>query len=111
MGHPCLSSLRRGQDLDAVAVDEFDRRPKTAGHDGVVDGDGDTFAAPAQASNQDVDTGSIGQVVGFTIDCHDHAKRSGVNGPINSGASPVTRSSAMASAVTGVSNMPLRKWP
>src|SRR5450631_2021017 len=111
MGHPWLPSLRRGEDLDAVAVDQFDRRPKTAGHDRVVDGDGNAFAPTAQAGDHHVDVGTIRQVVGFTVDRHDHPKRSGVNGLINSGASPVRSSSAMASAVTGVSKMPLRKWP
>src|SRR5271168_2622672 len=108
----------RPDDLDDVALIERNRRPFGARHDGVIDRDGDAGFGPVdRLRRQQVDQAGALEAVGRTVQADIHVfflvKSSCINRPspkswMIGSTLPVNTSPAMASAVAGVSNMPLR---
>src|SRR5213076_110358 len=107
-GSSISASLGRGQDLDPIVVGQPGGRPPAARDDLVVNGHGHSLPALPELGDHVVDGRALRQIAVSAVDGHAHANRPGENGAISSGGVPVASSSAMASAVTGVSSTPLR---
>src|SRR4029077_6822758 len=108
----CGAALACPDHLDALALPELTARPVAARHDLLVEGDAHAPEALHPGRRQDVEqrrplrAGDLdrGAVHGQQ---HAGANRSGRKAAITSGTRPSTTTVAMASAVTGVSRMPL----
>src|SRR5437879_12753545 len=105
-------------DLDRVAGLQRRGRPFGARHDLVVDGDGDTRLTLVDGlGRQQLDQAGAVEAVGGAVQADIHvfflvvssrAKRASPNAAMVGSVSPVSTNLAMASAVAGVSKMPLR---
>src|SRR5690348_13767561 len=109
-------TAKRTDDLDLVAGGERMRDPATGWRHDAVDGDGHAAAAVDTATAQQLGNSS-GELLVSSIDADDGAhassragaaKRSTANGRIASSTSPLRMNRLTASAVTGVSKIPLR---
>src|SRR5579883_1625878 len=104
-------------DLDLVARRERPLLPGAGGNHDAVHGDGDAAASLDAARAQQLADGCRGKTLVATIDADRRAhapsiavaaKRSMAKGRITSSTSPLRMKRLTASAVTGVSSMPLR---
>jgi hypothetical protein len=112
-----MSSSSYGpEDLDAVVWGQLHARPLRSAHDFTVYGDGDSPAVSASQLVEQVRDGVLRRDIHRrTVDNDVHvtpplvkANRWGLTDWILAGVRPVTRSSVIVSAVSGVRRMPLR---
>src|SRR5205807_3836252 len=111
----CGASLAGPDDLDALALVKLAGRPAAARDDLLIEGDRHPPEVAHAGGGQDVEQRrpGAGDLDGGAVHGQQHARanRSGRKGAMASGTTPSQTTDAMASAVTGVSRMPLRWWP